>query len=462
VQILPERIEAGTLGFGKAPAHLFDETASDPGSMSYRGSESDVAVDNGAGAGRTDTMLSETARRVGTAAGKRPPSLLSLTRADSADATSFLDRIDEDEVPTGTKAGIAALKLPVPQKPTGMPKLAFPETSNMSNTSHAREESPASPYPADGNAVDYSERENAFSERQNEPVPEELKELLTTLSKKTTKAAKEEFRNQAKTRVLEQAYLRCLNGVETGAHMDDATTGEALQLLEEWRRKTSMNRTKKHEDALDLRKSLDSQIAHNSKKAEETRLEHKNGMISFILPGDGNDRTPAALAMVRYDENGNPISSRHVVSKILEDQIAKNAQDKERQRKQTLNAERAYLDRLAAEIELHNAMDRTTHLEKQRSLLEAWERDGHIRNLKKLQPFGVEPVQDYIQRNLVADPFATATGPLNYTSTVPRNNATAPASMMLKATSELNKSSTLAGKLNMSIGYDPRRPKLEW
>jgi hypothetical protein len=424
--------------------------------MSYRGSESDVAADSGAGVGRTDTMLSETARRVGTAAGKRPPSLLSLTRTDSADATSFLDRIDEEQGPVGAKPGIAALTLPATQKPTGMPKLAFPETSNMSNTSYAREDSPASQYPAEGNsAVEYSEREN-------EPVPEELKELLTTLSKKTTKAAKEEFRNQAKTRVLEQAYLRCLNGVETGAHMDDATTGEALQLLEEWRRKTSMNRTKKHQDALDLRKSLDSQIAHNAKKAEETKLEHKNGMISFILPGDGNDRTPAAMAMVRYDESGNPISSRHVVSKILEDQIAKNAYDKERQRKQTLSSERAYLDRLAAEIELHNAMDRTAHLEKQRSLLEAWERDGHIRNLKKLQPFGVEPVQDYIQRNLAADPFATATGPLNYTSTVPRNNATAPASMMLKATSELSKSATLAGKLNMSIGYDPRKPKLEW
>jgi hypothetical protein len=118
--------------------------------------------------------------------------------------------------------------------------------------------------------------------------------------------------------------------------------------------------------------------------------------------------------------------------------------------------------RQAMVVELHNNMDRSAHLEKQRSLLEAWERDGHIRNLKKLQPFGVERVQDYIQRNLVADPFATATGPLNYTSTVPRNNATAPASMNLKATSELNKSATLAGKLNMSIGYDPRKPKLEW
>ena len=111
--------------------------------------------------------------------------------------------------------------------------------------------------------------------------------------------------------------------------------------------------------------------------------------------------------------------------------------------------------------------------EKRERKLKAWILK-YIRNLKKLQPFGVEPVQDYIQRNLTTDPYATSTGPLNYTNTINKtsnnnmnnNNLTAPGNMIsslsLKPSSELNKSSTLANKLNMSIGYDPRKPKLEW
>jgi hypothetical protein len=458
-QILPERIEPGTLGFGKAPTHLFDETATDAGDMSYRGSETDGVADHGSAANRSDTMLSQTARRVGTGAGKRPPSLLALSRSSAGNATSFLDSIEEDAEPQFSSSAAASNT-----STSRVPALSIGKLAHGGAVTSSAAEPVKKPESAERpEQHDYSGREqDTFlpSGRSDEPMPEELKELLSTLSKKTTKAAKDEFRNQARTRVLEQAYMRCLNAVENDAHMDDTTTQEAKQLLDDWRYKASSLRAKKQADAAELRQSLDSQMSFNAKMAEDRRLEHKNGLISCILP-EGKERTPAAAAMVRYDAEGNPISSRRVVSKLLEEQIQKNAAEKEGQRQKTLNAERDYLNRLAVEIELHNAMDRSTHLEKQRTLLEAWERDGHIRNLKKLQPFGAEPVQDYIQRNLATDPYATSTGPLLYTSTV-RPNATAPASMMLKATSELNKSATLAGKLNMSIGYDPRKPKLEW
>ena len=217
-------------------------------------------------------------------------------------------------------------------------------------------------------------------------------------------------------------------------------------------------------DAQALRGSLDSQMAFNAKRAEDVRLDKKNSIMAFILPGDGKNRTPAAQATAKVDENGNLISSRVVVSRILEDQIAKNAMERTKARQSTLSSERDYLNRLSMEIELHNAMDRSSQLEKQRSLLEAWERDGHIRNLKKLQPFGVEPVQDYIQRNLASDPTATSTGPLNYTSTVRPSDTMkltgfgATLSKTLGSTSQ----PTIANKLNMSIGYDPRKPKLDW
>lgn len=465
-QILPDRIQPGTLGFGKAPTHLFDETESESGAMSYRGdtpTEGDRNADQGSGAHNAETGLGQTARRVGTAFGKtrqpnKVPSLLAATRDD---ATSFLDSIDEEEPPQ--KASFTQTKSGAKVPPLTM-NLSFTDTGSSAGSPEHHSPPQSAPY---NDTYAESERGDEYYGQDspaNNEAPPDLKALLTTLSRKTTKAAKDEFRNQARNRVLEQAYLRCLNAVENGAHMDDTTTAEARQLLEDWKRKTSQMRAQKHMDAQALRGSLDSQMAFNAKRAEDVRLDKKNSIMAFILPGDGKNRTPAAQATAKVDENGNLISSRVVVSRILEDQIAKNAMERTKARQSTLSSERDYLNRLSMEIELHNAMDRSSQLEKQRSLLEAWERDGHIRNLKKLQPFGVEPVQDYIQRNLASDPTATSTGPLNYTSTVRPSDTMkltgfgATLSKTLGSTSQ----PTIANKLNMSIGYDPRKPKLDW
>lgn len=433
--------------------------------MSYRGDE-DRNVDEGSGAQNQDTSLGQTARRVGTTSGRTrvPMKVPSLLSASHGDASSYLDSIEEEpstKVPQ-TKAGV---KIP----PLTM-NLSFSDT--VSDAGSPEHNSPPQSASFGGNYADSERIDDGYDQTyngnntmtSNEAPPQDLKELLTTLSRKTTKAAKDEFRNQAKNRVLEQAYIRCLNAVENGAHMDDHTTDEARQLLEDWKRKTAQLRAQKHLDAQDLRSSLDSQMNFNAKRAEDSKQDKKNAIMAYILPGDGKSRTPAAVAAQKYDEAGNLMSSRQVVSKILEDQIAKNAEDKAKSRQATLSHERDYLSRLSMEIELHNAMSRSSQLEKQRTLLEAWERDGHIRNLKKLQPFGVEPVQDYIQRNLAADPFATSTGPLNYTSTI-RPTATVPLvpfGANLSKTLGPPKGPSIANKLNMSIGYDPRRPKLEW
>lgn len=433
--------------------------------MPYRGGtpgEDDSRnLDQGSGAHNADTGLSQTARRIGTAFGKtrqpnKVPSLLAVTRDD---ATSFLDSIDEDEPPQ--KAGIAIQTKNGAKVPPLSMNLTFTDTIRSPEQDSPPQSAAYSESYAESERGDdyYGQDSHSF-----EAAPD-LKALLTTLSRKTTKAAKDEFRNQARNRVLEQAYLRCLNAVENGAHMDDTTTAEARQLLEDWKRKTSQMRTQKHLDAQALRGSLDSQMAFNARRAEDVRLDKRNSTMAFILPGDGKNRTPAAQATAKIDEYGNLMSSRVVVSKILEEQIAKNALDRTKARQATLNNERDYLNRLSVEIELHNAMDRSSQLEKQRSLLEAWERDGHIRNLKKLQPFGVEPVQDYIQRNLASDPTATSTGPLNYTSTVRPSDTmklTGFGATLSKTLGSSASQPTIANKLNMSIGYDPRKPKLDW
>eukprot|EP01032_Pedospumella_encystans_P030894 gene30894-34867_t len=277
LEILPDRIEPGTLGFGKAPTHLFDETESDAGVMSYRGSEAgdeDRAIDQGSGPHDADTSLGQTARRVGTAFGNKRqptkvPSLLAAT-----DATSFLDAVEEDK--PIKKLGIAAQTNAGVKVPPLTMNLTFSDTASSLGSPEHHDSPPQSAY------ADSERREEYFGQQGNSPsnnAPADLKQLLTTLARKTTKAAKDEFRNQAKNRVLEQAYLRCLNAVEAGAHADDTTTGEARQLLEDWKRKTAQMRNQKHAEAQDLKSSLDSQMNFNAKREEETRLDKKNSIM---------------------------------------------------------------------------------------------------------------------------------------------------------------------------------------
>ena len=65
-----------------------------------------------------------------------------------------------------------------------------------------------------------------------------------------------------------------------------------------------------------------------------------------------------------------------------------------------LEEERDYLDHVAMEIDLEAISEKATHLEKQQALLESWERDAHIRNLKKLQTAGTNSLKDYIYVNM--------------------------------------------------------------
>ncbi|KAJ1411332.1 hypothetical protein B484DRAFT_435632 [Ochromonadaceae sp. CCMP2298] len=409
-QILPENIPQGVLAFGKAPANLFEEEEGEEAAeMTYRGSEVEA-----------DVNPSETARR-----DSSEPSLLTL----------------EDGPATDLSARVKPL---IPQLPL---RTATADTRTVS--------------PDDAYAYD-----DSVSEMD---MPEDLQTLLETLANKGNKASKDVFRNQAKTRVLGQAYMRCLNKLENEAQADDQTTLEAKHLLDEWRHKTQVAREAKHDHMSILRESLHSQMQHNEAK-EALRLdEKKDTIMRFILPDSAGQGRNVVLKE-QLDGEGKVVVTRHkAISQILEEQIAKNVSQKEQTRQDSLSNERDYLNRLKMEIDYHNAVSRTSHLEKQRTLLESWERDGHVKNLKKLQAFGVAPVRDYIDRNLNADPLASSSGPLNYTSTLPA----AGAGQNTFATTLMNTfaaatapapapGQTLAGKLNKSIGYDPRRGKVEW
>jgi hypothetical protein len=84
---------------------------------------------------------------------------------------------------------------------------------------------------------------------------------------------------------------------------------------------------------------------------------------------------------------------------------------KERDKANQTLEEREYLDHIAMEMDLDAIEERAKHLQSQKILLESWERDAHVRNLKKLQVGGTNAVKEYVSVNL-PDAQDAATGKL--------------------------------------------------
>ena len=78
-----------------------------------------------------------------------------------------------------------------------------------------------------------------------------------------------------------------------------------------------------------------------------------------------------------------------------------NEEKRANEKFQKIKEEKEYLDHVAMEIDLQSALDRMEHLQKQQVLLEAWEKDSHIRNIEKLRDVGsTDMVSTYVLENL--------------------------------------------------------------
>lgn len=210
-------------------------------------------------------------------------------------------------------------------------------------------------------------------------------------------ATKAELRNRAKARVEEEAYLRSLEHVESEARFEEKTQAVAQAMQEQFedglKSKLEGESSKKQtfKTLLDAQKIELEQRLH----AEKQRL--REGKAAFFLPESAGciENPPGALP-------GGP-NYRTIKQSLYDDltfQIRSNAERTLRQKQQDLDEERDYLDHVAMELDLQNIAERVTHLEKQKALLASWERDAHIRNLRKLQVAGAGAVKDYIYVNL--------------------------------------------------------------
>jgi len=216
-------------------------------------------------------------------------------------------------------------------------------------------------------------------------------------SEKAGPVNKTELRNRAKERVTQQAYLRCLESVENQAKIEETIDKQALTLQEQWEERQDakvqgLNYSKRQQKTL-----LDAQITEHSKVLQREKEEKQKMVASFFLgPNAGNVTKPAGS----FPGGPNHKEIRKELNRDLTFQIRSNAERQARLKMQDLLEERAYLDHVAMELDLQYVAERAAHLEKQRTLLEAWERDGHIRNLRKLQMAGTGAVKDYIYVNL--------------------------------------------------------------
>lgn len=275
-------------------------------------------------------------------------------------------------------------------------------------------------------------------------IPYDLRELLTTLANRKLAVSKDEFRKKAQERVMQQAYLRCLEDMHEDAKRDDGTAQEARKSHQDWRTEVATDKRREKEQQRMLKETLSNQMALRMLRQQEEKLEQKSSVPAFFL-GANAGMAPSPLG-ASYDEQGNMINSRQKINKDLLKQMKQNKANREALRKDTINKERNYLTRLAVEMDLCEAMERSKHLKKQQEMLEQWERDGHIRNLKKLTSYGTNHVKDYIMQNMA--------------DTIPPATAGSDAEMA-STFSGTKKPDTpsIGAKLNMSIGYDPRKGK---
>ena len=118
------------------------------------------------------------------------------------------------------------------------------------------------------------------------------------------------------------------------------------------------------------------------------------------LPGG-----PELTKPVRKDKK----TEQSKMNMILTAQMQNDENRRTLEKEDQLLKERQYLEALAMEVDLQYTADRVTALQHQSSLLEAWEREGHIRNLKKIHKNGSGAVKTYLERNVGELPSSART-----------------------------------------------------
>jgi hypothetical protein len=225
------------------------------------------------------------------------------------------------------------------------------------------------------------------------PLSPGVQRILDSLEAFSPATNKTEVRLKAAEKVTEQAYSRCLSDLEAKARAAEELRSlnefQRLQWLEEEERKKEAMRAK----ANDLKSFLDGQSAEAQRRRLEEKGAIKNAVAAFILPETQHE------AAIRHDRE-----MREQQKKIAYDLLSQSQQKMERKgqlRAEEIMEEREYLDHVSMEMDIDAMAERLANLEKQRVLLQAWEKDAHLTNLRKMKSNGGSVVmKEYARANL--------------------------------------------------------------
>jgi len=203
--------------------------------------------------------------------------------------------------------------------------------------------------------------------------------------------------------VQEQAFMRCLDDVAGHAAFEDTWKEQSDMIREQHTQEEVDKKEKKAKFVTSTQELLKRQIAEARAMKEQQMRERGSAEFNFHIGGAKSGYMEDIMSKTRKVE-------KSFIGK-LEQQINENKQRKDFARAQKQAEEREYLDHIAMEMDLKNVADHMTHLEKQQQLLSAWERDGHVRNLKRLQSNGVSSIRQYITTNVEEemDPLESGT-----------------------------------------------------
>lgn len=220
-----------------------------------------------------------------------------------------------------------------------------------------------------------------ISSLQNSKEIEEnpiLKGILSA-SRDQAPTNSKEIRDKLKEKVANVGYLRCLDTLSKEANEQEIIARKNQIQNYEMEDDDKRKQAYKREESNNLKDSLEKQKEFFNKKKLEYKLDFETPSNSFFLKaGHGK--------ICNGFKEGGPhfLELRDQLRDDLLKQIKLKAELQKKDKDNNLREEQAYLDHISKELELTNTIDRMTHLEKQQELIQSWEKDAHILQVRYL------------------------------------------------------------------------------
>jgi hypothetical protein len=246
------------------------------------------------------------------------------------------------------------------------------------------------------------------------PISPGLQQLLQSMDPPSPLLSKHDRHALACQSVSAQAFRRCLFSVQEEQKDDEYKDALIIQMQIDAQMKDQVKKLKRVDEVNKLQTTLYSQ------------MEGKKQL-------EGKPKTPSATSLIINPKHVEKPRDEGKLLGLLTEQIEEKRQIAERDKYNKLAEESRFLEHVAVEFDVQNTVERVHHLEKQRALLEDWERAAHIRNLKKLK--GTDVVHKYVTTN-----FAEQSGAMD--------SSYAP---------ETGSRGSSRGGFGASVGYDSRK-----